>query len=183
MKFFEESPKRQSHQEKLQEYFRHQLTSTPPPRPPPRDRSLSPPKSRPQPTRGRSLTRQVRPQSPNVPKNEPKVTQKYEEVAISFEQVKPKTYRIVGGSTTVGPVPATNKVALRPLRRTFPQISKIEPKPDRKRTGTLPKLNLTRNFFSFGVSSQKVFTAADSAPIAQIARLVPFDSSRRAEKG
>ena len=126
-----ESPKRQSHQEKLQEYFRQHYTSTPPPRPPPRDRSLSPPKSRLQPTRGRSLTRQVRPQSPSVPK-EPNATQKYEEVAISFEQVKPKTYRI--GSTTVGPVPATNKVALRPLRRTFPQLSKTENK-DRKRTG------------------------------------------------
>ena len=63
-------------------------------------------------------------------------------MAISFEQVEPKTYRVVGGSTTVGPVPATNKVAMRPLRRTFPQLVKTGAVESRKRTGGRISLNL-----------------------------------------
>jgi len=47
-----------------------------------------------------------------------------DEIAISFEQVEPQTYRVVGGKTTLGPgpVPKTNRIAPRPLRRTFPQM-------------------------------------------------------------
>lgn len=112
-----------THQQKLQSYF-----GSPPP-PPQRNRSLSPPKPIPV-TLRQGRQRQRVPsgrhyQQHQHPKQRSTEEHVAPEVAISFEQVEPKTYRVVGGSTTVsGPVPATNRVACRPLRRTFPQLVK-----------------------------------------------------------
>ena len=144
----------QTHQQKLQAYFKH---FNPPPPPPPRDRSLSPFKKRSQSTghmmmtptqEPNRITRQGRPltrdhQRPIRDLEYCPAAPQPDEVVISFEQVEPKTYRVVGGKTTLsGPVPATNKVAPRQLRRTFPQLNPGEKakKEQRQRTS---------EFFSF----------------------------------
>ncbi|CAG5109927.1 Oidioi.mRNA.OKI2018_I69.chr2.g4396.t1.cds [Oikopleura dioica] len=62
----------------------------------------------------------------------------HDEIGISFEQVEPKLFRLFGSSAKSGPIPQTNRVAPRALRRSFPNLTS---QTSRKEHDLKPKQN------------------------------------------